>query len=94
MGVGYSRLSPQLKSNLNPVNAISNLASLLKAKGVDIPDAQAGAGAGAQANAAKAGLTSLQKALIAGGISVPAAIALSMSMSSKGSDELPEDEEE
>jgi len=93
-GVAYRQFSPETKSKLNPMNAISNLKALLKAKGVDTPNAQDGAGASAQANAAKAGLTSLQKALIAGGISVPAAIALSMSMSSKGSDELPEDEEE
>ena len=83
------------------MNAISNLTALLKAKGVDIPSTQDGAGTSTQdgagtntqANAAKAGLTSLQKALIAGGISVPAAIALSMSMGSKGSDELDEEEE-
>ena len=92
-GVAYNNLSPKTKSNLNPMNAISNLTALLKAKGVDIPSTQDGAGTNTQANAAKAGLTSLQKALIAGGISVPAAIALSMSMGSKGSDELDEEEE-
>ena len=38
------------------------------------------------------GLTSLQQLLIAGGISVPAAIALARTMGPKGSDELPDDE--
>jgi hypothetical protein len=94
-GAAYGRISQGLKTKMDPSAAASSLASLLKAKGGDAANTQASTAfnpAGAAATLAS-GLTPLQKALIAGGVSIPAAIALSRSIGSKGSDELPEDEE-
>jgi hypothetical protein len=94
-GAAYGRIRQGLKAKMDPSKGVAGLANLLKSKGNDGASSQAGTvfnPSNASATLAS-GLTPLQKALIAGGISIPAAIALSRSIGSKGSDELPEDEE-
>jgi hypothetical protein len=94
-GAAYGRIRQGLKAKMDPSKGVAGLANLLKSKGNDGASSQAGTvfnPSNASATLAS-GLTPLQKALIAGGISIPAAIALSRTISSKGSDELPEDEE-
>jgi hypothetical protein len=94
-GAAYGRIRQGLKSNLDPSKGVAGLVNLLQSKNSDgtVPQASTAFDPNSAAATLMAGLTPLQKALIAGGISIPAAIALSRSIGSKGSDELPEDEE-
>ena len=91
VGMAYSKL----KSKMDPSKGVAGLVNLLQSKANDGGSPQASAAPNPVSASATlaSGLTPLQKALIAGGISIPAAIALSRTISSKGSDELPEDEE-
>jgi hypothetical protein len=95
-GAAYGRIRQGLKSKLDPSKGVAGLVNLLQSKANDGTSPQASAAPNpVSASAALAsGLTPLQKALIAGGISIPAAIALSRTIGSKGSDELPNEGEE
>jgi hypothetical protein len=92
VGMAYSKL----KSNLDPSKGVPGLVNLLQSKNSDgtVPQASTAFNPANASAALAAGLTPLQKALIAGGISIPAAIALSRTIGSKGSDELPNEGEE
>lgn len=89
----------------NPTMVAAGIADILKNPDQPLPSSNpdtypvppvapaAAANPSTPATAGFPGLTSLQKALVAGGIGIPAAIALSRTMGPAGSDELPEDEE-